>query len=136
MELNERNTKIKSISFGFSICPHCHDSLPYNKATENTRKCKYKGCGSGYFVNPSTGTNWMSVKEYTEKEYWKEGPFWSERKKDEPELEPLRVTHFDCAAIGDDYSWMPRHFKKEGTFIQCPKCKQHFKLRYPDDLRP
>lgn len=136
MEQTDGNSKIKPILYGVSICPKCHDGLPYKKRSEDQRKCRYRGCATVYLVSPATHLNWMSMDEYNEKEYWKEGPFFSDKVKNEPELEPIRVTHFDCHAIGDDYSWMPRHYKKEGTFIQCPKCKQHFKVRYPDDIRP
>lgn len=83
MEAFERSTKLKSIPFGVSVCPSCHDAQPYNKYVEDTRKCRYRACGTVYFIVPRQNKNWMSVEEYNKKEYWKEGPFWSELSPEE-----------------------------------------------------
>lgn len=76
MESTEKRMNITPNLFGFSICPVCHDSLPYNGRVEATRKCKYRKCGTGYFVVPTEHKNWMSVEEYNEKQFWQEGPMF------------------------------------------------------------
>ena len=74
--MSDRSIRIQPTLFGVSICPNCHDALPYKGRIEDTRKCKYRRCGTGYFVVPTERKNWMSMDEYNEKEYWKEGPYW------------------------------------------------------------
>ena len=49
--------------------------------------------------------------------------------------EPLPLHHENCPKVGNglSWTWTPRKYVPEGTWVTCSKCKKGFKVHYSEE---